>query len=374
MINTDVCIIGAGPAGLAASIEAAKSGAKVLVIDENFKVGGQLFKQIHKFFGSREHQAGVRGINIGTKLLEEATDLGAEFRLRTVAYAIFEENVIGIYDLDKQELGLVKAKKIIVATGAIENTIPFKGCTKPGVMGAGAAQTLMHIYKVQPGQKVLMVGSGNVGLIASYQMMQAGVEVCAIVEAAPNISGYQVHARKLLRAGVPIYTSTTIKETLGEKSVEGAIICSLDDKFQMIEGTEKKLDVDTVCIAVGLSPLIELLQMAGCELTFVKALGGFIPKHNKVLQTSNADIYIAGDVSGVEEASSAMEEGRIAAIDACEKAGFIDSKSAKERLEICQKRLDDLRQGPFGERRKQAKESVFANAFELETNKEEGMV
>lgn len=360
MICTDICIIGAGPAGLAAAIEAAKTGARVLVIDENFKVGGQLFKQIHKFFGSREHQAGVRGIHIGTALLEEAVTLGAEFRLRTVAYAIFEDNVIGIHDLDKQELGLVKAKKIIVATGAIENTLSFKGCTKPGVMGAGAAQTLMHIYKVQPGQKVLMVGSGNVGLIASYQLMQAGVEIVALVEAAPGISGYQVHARKLLRAGVPMYTSTTVKETIGEKCVEKAVICSLDAHFQPIEGTEQTLKVDTVCIAVGLSPLIELLQMAGCELTFVKALGGFIPKHNKVLQTTNPDIYIAGDVSGVEEASSAMEEGRIAGIAACGAIGTLSESEALAGIEVCQKRLDDLRQGPFGERRKQSKEEVFS--------------
>lgn len=359
MIETDLCIIGAGPAGLAAAIEAGKSGAKVLVIDENLKVGGQLFKQIHKFFGSREHRAGTRGIRIGSDMLEEAKKYNVTFRLRTVAYGIFENNIIGIHDLDKQELGQVKAKKIIVATGAIENTVPFKGCTKPGVMGAGAAQTLMHINHVQPGTKVLMVGSGNVGLIASYQLLQSGVKVIALVEAAPRVTGYLVHAGKILRAGVPIYTSTTVKEAIGEKCVEGAVITSLDKNFQPVAGTERTLDVDTICIAVGLSPLAELLQMAGCEIIFNKALGGFIPKHNELLKTTNEDIFIAGDVSGVEEASSAMEEGRIASIAACHEIGLVDDQESDDRIAACQSRLEDLRQGPFGDRRRAAKAEIF---------------
>ena len=95
----------------------------------------------------------------------------------------------------------IKAKKIVMATGASENALAFPGCTLPGVMGAGAAQTMINVNRVLPGQKIIMVGSGNVGLIVSYQLMQAGADVLALIEAAPKIGGYGVHAAKIRRAG-----------------------------------------------------------------------------------------------------------------------------------------------------------------------------
>lgn len=359
MIKTDICIIGAGPAGLAASIEAVRSGAKVLLIDENHKAGGQLFKQIHKFFGSHNHQAGIRGINIGENLLKEAIDLGVEIKLRTLAYGIFENGIIGINDIDKRQIGQVSAKKIILATGALENALPFQGWTKPGVMGAGAAQTLMNMYKLKPGNKVVMIGTGNVGLIVSYQLMQAGVEVAAVVEAAPKVTGYLVHSRKLLRAGVPIYTSATVKEVKGENEVKEAVITSLDEKFKSIEGSEERLEVDTVCVAVGLTPLSELARLADCEFTYIKPLGGFVPKHDRNMRTSKNDIYVAGDVAGIEEASSAMEEGRIAGVAAAESLGFISEQDAGKLKAEYEKRLIELRQGPFGQARMKAKEQLI---------------
>ena len=149
---------------------------------------------------------------------------------------------------------LLKAKKIILCTGAIENPVFFPGWTLPGVMTAGAVQTLVNIYRVLPDTRFLMIGSGNVGLIISYQLLQAGAKVEAIVEAAPQIGGYQVHAAKVLRAGVPIYTKHTVKEVLGDGKVETAIITEVDSKWQPIKGTEKRLDVGAVCLAVGLSP------------------------------------------------------------------------------------------------------------------------
>lgn len=359
MINTDICVIGAGPAGLAASIEAARCGAKVLLIDENIMAGGQLFKQIHKFFGSREHHAGTRGIDIGENMLAEAKALGVEIRLRTVAYGIFEDGIIGINDLETQTLGQVSAKKTIIATGALENALPFKGWTKPGVMGAGAAQTLMNLYRLRPGQNVVMVGTGNVGLIVSYQMLQAGVNVMAVVEAAPGISGYRVHARKLMRAGVPIYTSATVKEVLGDRDVKQAVITPLDKNFKPVEGEEVTVEADTVCVAVGLTPLTELASLAECDFKYIKTLGGFIPKHDLNMRTSKDDVYVAGDVAGIEEASSAMEEGRIAGISAAEALGYIDSAKAGEFKTQYIRRLDQLREGPFGMARRAAKAELM---------------
>ena len=344
MIKTELCIIGAGPAGLAASIEAAAAGTDVIVIDENIKAGGQLFKQIHKFFGSREHHAGIRGIDIGEELLVEANNLGVKIMLRTVAYGIFGNNQIGIYDTENGKLGVICAEKIIIASGAIENALTFPGWTLPGVMGGGAAQTLMNLYGLMPGSNALMVGSGNVGLIVSYQLMQAGVNVIALVEAADRITGYHVHARKLLRAGVPIYLSATIKEAIGSECVEKAVIVSLNESLEAVEGSEIEIDVDTVCIATGLTPLAELAWMAGCDYKYDKARGGFIPEHDDDMRTTNKDIFVAGDIAGIEEASCAMDEGRIAGSAVAEVLGKISSTEHAGRKRIFRNRLDQLRE------------------------------
>ncbi|MDD4569083.1 MAG: NAD(P)/FAD-dependent oxidoreductase [Tepidanaerobacteraceae bacterium] len=353
MKTTDIAVIGAGPAGLSCAVEAAKSGARVTVLDENLKPGGQLFKQIHKFFGSREHRAGIRGFRIGQQLLEATERLDVQVLLDAAVYGIYEDRLIA-YITDGRD-HTIKAKKIVLATGASENALAFPGCTLPGVMGAGAAQTMINVNRVLPGKKIIMVGSGNVGLIVSYQLMQAGADVVALIEAAPKIGGYGVHAGKIRRAGVPIYTSTTIKEVLGEEKVEGVITASLDEKWQHIEDTEKRFEADTVCLAVGLSPLTELAWMAGCEFTFIPPLGGHVPIHDRNMESTLTGVYIAGDITGVEEASSAMEEGRLAGVACAESLGYYNEKQALALKNEIWDRLDALRTGPFGEGRFTAK-------------------
>lgn len=353
MRKTQIAIVGAGPAGLSCAVEAAQAGAQVTVIDENIKPGGQLFKQIHKFFGSREHQAGTRGFKIGNALLEETRKLGVEVILDAAVYGIFEDNLLA-YIKDGKDRTL-KAEKIVLATGASENALAFPGNTLPGVMGAGAAQTMINVNRVLPGQKIVMVGSGNVGLIVSYQLLQAGAQVVALIEAAPKIGGYGVHAAKIRRAGVPIYTSTTIKEVLGEDQVEGVKTVELDDNWKPIEGTEKTFEADTVCLAVGLTPLTELAWMAGCNFTFIPSLGGLIPMHDENMETTLPGVYVAGDISGVEEASTAMEEGRLAGVACAESLGLYDAKTAGELKNQIWDRLNALRTGPFGQGRFNAK-------------------
>ena len=164
--EVEILVIGAGPAGLSAAIEAAKYGAEVLVVDENNKPGGQLFKQIHKFFGSRRHKAGVRGVDIGTELLEEVEKLGVEVMLNTVAYGFYPNGEGVALAVNGEEGLIVHPKKIIMATGAGENPLAFPGWTLPGVVGAGAIQTMINVHRVSVGKRVLMIGSGNVGLIA----------------------------------------------------------------------------------------------------------------------------------------------------------------------------------------------------------------
>ena len=326
-LRCELAVVGGGPAGLAAAIEAAKAGVKVRVFDENEKPGGQLFKQIHKFFGSKQHQAGTRGHDIGYSLLDDCERVGVDTRLDTVVWGI-EEGKIGI--IDGKVSRIVDAKKIIIATGASENPLSFPGWTLPGVMGAGACQTMMNTHRVLPGTRVLMVGSGNVGLIVSYQLLLAGVEVVAIVEALPRIGGYVVHAAKLRRAGIAILTSTSILEAQGEKEVQEAIVCSLNEDLCPIEGCERVLKTDLVCLAVGLSPLAELCWMAGCKFKYLSELGGFVPTHNENMRTTLPFLYLAGDVAGVEEASCAIEEGRLAGVAVAEELGYLERGKAEE--------------------------------------------
>lgn len=343
MKRYDLIIIGAGPAGLSAAIEAAKSGLKVIVFDENEKPGGQLFKQIHKFFGSKEHKAKIRGYQIGEDLLQEANDCGVN--------VILNATVVGLY-LDKEVTVRVndivnhyKADSVIVATGASENMVAFDGWTLPGVIGAGAAQTMMNLHSVKPGKKVLMLGSGNVGLVVSYQLMQAGCEVVALVDAAPKVGGYGVHAAKVTRCGVPFYLSHTIIKAEGNDFVTGVIIGEVDSSWKIVPGTEKHFEVDTICLAVGLSPMSQLLNMAGCDMK--DTVLGLIPECDKTGATSIPGVFAAGDVSGIEEASSAMIEGRIAGIAAAEYLGFITKEELSEKLNDLEKALLSLREGMF---------------------------
>lgn len=361
MLQREVVVIGGGPAGLAAAIEAAKAGCQVLLIDENKKAGGQLFKQIHKFFGSRAHNAGVRGIRIAKKLLEETEKAGVEVWLDSPVIGLFKEKRVAVVRNNQIPITttIVEAKKILIAAGASENALNFPGWTLPGVMGAGAAQTMINVNRVLPGKRVIMIGSGNVGLIVSYQLMQAGAEVAGIVEVQGRIGGYGVHAAKVRRAGVPFYLQHTIVRAIGDKEVEGAVIAKVDEQYQVIPGTEKELDVDTVCIAAGLRPLSELAWMHGLKHEYVPALGGWMPVHNKDMESSVAGIYVAGDTAGVEEANTAMDEGRLSGIAMAQELGYIDPKEGEERKEEVRRRLAALRLGPFGEKRYVAKEKYM---------------
>ncbi|MDR0196956.1 MAG: FAD-dependent oxidoreductase [Oscillospiraceae bacterium] len=355
MEHYDLAVVGAGPAGLSAAIEAAGAGMGVVVFDENAKPGGQLFKQIHKFFGSKEHKAKTRGFQIGRELLEEARAVGVKAELNSAVVAVYGNRELAVSQGEK--IKRVKSDAIIIATGASENMTPFEGWTLPGVIGAGAAQTLMNLHGVMPGKRVLMLGSGNVGLVVSYQLLQAGCQVVAVADIARTIGGYGVHASKIARCGVPFYLSHTIIKAQGDGKVENVIIGETDAKRELIPGTERCFEADTVCVAVGLSPMSQLLGQAGCRMVNEPQKGGFVPKVNEYGETDIKGIYAAGDVSGIEEASAAMIEGRISGAAAANAAGFMPDGEFKARFEECETSLAQLRRGMFAPGRKGAEQS-----------------
>ena len=360
MLATELAIVGAGPAGLAAAIEAARHGVEVTLIDENARPGGQLFKQIHKFFGSRQHGAGTRGVDLGARLLDDVRKTGVNVMLNTVAWGIFDGPTLALYDGAGSRQ--VAARAVLLCTGATENALAFPGWTLPGVLGAGAAQTMVNLHRVLPGQRVLTVGAGNVGLIVSFQLLQAGAGAVTVVEALPRIGGYAVHAAKLARAGVPILTSTTIVEACGEDGVVAAVVAGLDAAGRPDPRTARRLDVDTICLAVGLSPLAELAFMAGCQFAFVPELGGHVPVHDEGMATTVPGIYVAGDVAGIEEASTAMDEGRLAGLSIAAALGRLAPDAAESEKKAIRARLDELRAGPFGERVRAGKSRLVGQA------------
>lgn len=358
VLTPQVLVIGGGPAGLCSGIEACRAGVEVLVIDDKDRPGGQLIKQTHMFFGSKQERAGIRGVDIAGELLEEFRILGGQMMTEAMALGLFEDGSVGVLHRDQRFLRILP-EKIIIATGAYENALAFPNCDLPGVYGAGGFQTLMNTDGVLPGKKVLMVGAGNIGLIVSYQLLQAGGDVVAVVEATPNVGGYWVHAAKIKRAGIGILLQHSIKSVGGDGHVEHATIVKLKD-LKEIPGSEFTVECDAVCLSVGLSPLTELFFNAGCRMKYISALGGYVPEHDDNMMTSNEDIFVAGDASGIEEASAAMVEGKIAG---CVAAGSLDGSDLFDKVEGFKKQLAALRSGPFGSKVLQGKFDLWGRSY-----------
>ena len=353
--NFDICVVGGGPAGLEAGIVAKELGANVIIIDDNPVLGGQLIKQTHKFFGSKAHYCGVRGIDIAKILTDMVDELKIDVLNNATVVGYYDDDTLGVLKEDK--LFPIKAKIYIFAAGASENMLVFENSDLPGVYGAGAVQTMMNVYGVVPGKRALVIGSGNIGLIVPYQLLQSGVEVAAIIEILDKIGGYYVHAAKIKRAGVPIYLRHTIIQAKGKDCVEAAVITQVGDKFENLKGTEKTIECDMILIAIGLSPLCELLYQAGCRIDYVPELGGNVPYHNENMMTSKSHIFVCGDLACIEEASTAMLEGKIAGAKAYETL-YKENKKSNEIIVQANKELSNIRSSPFEQRILSGKEKM----------------
>jgi len=349
--ETALAVVGAGPAGLCAALEAARAGMPAVVIDENESAGGQLFKQVHRFFGSRRHGAGRRGFEIAGQLVGECIKDGVEIRLSSAVLGFFRGGELMVDS--PRGAYLLRPLATVIATGASERSVAFPGWTLPGIMGAGAAQTLVNIHGVLPGRRVLMAGAGDVGVIVGYQLLQAGAEVVGIIDVADQVSGYEVHLDRLSREGVPVYTGHRILRAEGGNSVEAVLAEDVHG------GRIFRFRVDSLCMALGLSPLAELASMRGCRMVYQVELGGFLPWHDIDMHTDQTGVYVAGDAAGVEEASVAMEEGRLSGISAAEDLEYLTGRRAAARKREIRLRLGALRAGPYGAGKLAAKQSMY---------------
>jgi sarcosine oxidase subunit alpha len=289
-VSAPVLILGGGPAGLCAAIELGNVGIEVLVIDDKPELGGKLTLQTHGFFGSvADCYAGTRGIDIGRNLAAEVEALpSVKVWTNSTALGLFWDGKVGVSTPDGYKL--VAPDSLLVAMGAREKALSFPGCDLPGIYGAGAFQTLVNRDLVSASEKLFVLGGGNVGLIGAYHALQAGIDVVGLVEALPECGGYKVHADKIKRLGVPVWTSHTVVKASGKEHLESVTIARVDDKFQPVPGTEQTFEVDTLLIAVGLASVDELLKKA---------------------REYGLKVWTAGDSDEVAEASAAIFSGRI---------------------------------------------------------------
>ncbi len=297
-----VLIIGGGPAGLSAAIELGKLGVDVILVDDKHRLGGKLVLQTHRFFGSTDAvYAGTRGIDIATRLENEVrTHPSIQIWTQTTCLAVFSDKKVGVLKGGGQYV-LIDPQVVLIATGAREKFLAFKGNTLPGVYGAGAFQTLVNRDLIRPAEKLFIVGGGNVGLIAGYHALQAGIGVVGLVEALPKCGGYKVHKDKLVRMGVPIYTSHTIISANGDNKVESVTIARVDEHFKPVAGSERSFACDSLLIAVGLDPVNE-----------------FFHKANDFGITA----FVAGDAEEIAEASAAIFSGKIKGLEVAQKLGL----------------------------------------------------
>jgi len=301
-VRVPVLVIGGGPAGLSAGIELGRRGIEAIIVDDKHRLGGKLVLQTHRFFGSIEAvYAGTRGIDIATRLESEVRSFPSlRVWLQTTALAVFSDRKVGVL-VEGQKYVLISPEVLLVTAGAREKNLAFPGNTLPGVYGAGAFQTLVNRDLVKPTDRLFIVGGGNVGLIAGYHALQAGIPVVGLVEVMPECGGYKVHRDKLARLGVPIYTSHTVLSANGAESVESVTIARVDDGFPPVPGTERSFACDTVLIAVGLDPVNEFYEKA---------------------REFGMTAFAAGDAEEIAEASAAIFSGKIRGLEVARSLGL----------------------------------------------------
>jgi sarcosine oxidase, subunit alpha len=300
-VAVQVLIIGGGPAGMSAALELGRRGVQAVLVDDKHRLGGKLVLQTHRFFGSIDAvYAGTRGTDIATRLEAAVRELDTiEVWLSSTVLGVFSDGVVGVLRDNGRYIQVVP-EVMLVAAGARERSLTFIGNTLPGVYGAGAFQTLVNRDLVKAADRLFIVGGGNVGLIAGYHALQAGIEVVGLCEALPECGGYKVHRDKLARLGVPIHTSHTILCAQGDGRVESVTIAAVDEDFRPVPGTERSYACDTVLIAVGLDPVDEFYHAA----------------HRYGLR-----VHAAGDAQEIAEASAAIFAGRMVGLEIARSLG-----------------------------------------------------
>ncbi|MEE8885246.1 MAG: NAD(P)/FAD-dependent oxidoreductase [Eubacteriales bacterium] len=335
-IDCDVAIVGAGPAGLSAAVAAKKEGAdKVYVIERDESIGGILQQCIHPGFGLSYFQEELTGPEYFGRFAKEAKELGVEFLLNSMVLEIDdkEKNIICI----NEENGMteVHAKSIILAMGCRERTrgnIQIPGTRPAGIYTAGSAQRLINRQNEMVGKNVVILGSGDIGMIMARRMTLEGAKVLAVIELMDYLAGLTRNKVQCLDDfNIPLYLSHTITKIHGNLRVEGVTFAKVGPDKKPIKGTEQFIKCDTLLLSVGLIPENELTRKAGIKINRITK-GPEVDQH---MQTSAEGVFACGNVVHVNDlvdnvSTESARAGKYAAINA--KTGLTKDVSPVENV------------------------------------------
>ncbi|CAB49194.1 NAD(P)/FAD-dependent oxidoreductase [Pyrococcus abyssi] len=324
----DVAVIGGGPAGMAAAIKARELGLSVILIDENDYLGGILPQCIHPGFGIHYFKEELTGPEFAYKLMNRLRDVEVRTSARVVEIINYSDIEKRLKVISPSGIEEIRAKTIIYAAGARERhafEIGITGDRVAGIFTAGEAQTLMDIYGIMPGREILIVGSGDVGLIMARRFALEGARVKAVIELMPYPGGLARNVMILNDFNIPLYLSHKVVEIRGKGRVQRVKIVKVDENLREIPGTEFWVDVDTVIISAGLIPNVKLLTKVGVAID--PSTGG--PIVNDRLETTVPGIFVAGNALVINDlVDYVVEQGELAAEGAKE---FIDNDGIRSR-------------------------------------------
>lgn len=332
----DLIVIGAGPAGLAAAITAAKNGLKkILIAERDREAGGILNQCIHNGFGLHYFKEELTGPEYASRFIRMLADLNIELMLNTMVLEITPERHVHVINRDVG-YKVLEAKSIVLAMGCRERTrgaIAIPGSRPAGVLTAGAAQRYVNMEGYMVGRRVLVLGSGDIGLIMARRLTLEGAEVLACLEIMPYSSGLMRNVVQCLDDyDIPLLLSHTIVEIRGDKRVEEAVVARVDQNLKPIAGTEMTFTCDTILLSVGLIPENELTDKAGIEID--PRTKGAIVREN--METSCPGIFACGNVVHVHDlVDFVTEESEIAGRGAAEFVLNEKSETADEMTLLC---------------------------------------
>jgi NADPH-dependent 2,4-dienoyl-CoA reductase/sulfur reductase-like enzyme len=299
IMEVDVAVIGSGPAGLTAAINAYKGGArKVLLIEREEELGGILKQCIHNGFGLEQFKQDYTGPEYEERLAKELEKTSVQCLLNTLVTELSPDGVITALSPERGALE-INAKGIVLAMGCRErtrNSIGIPGTRPAGIFTAGVAQRFVNIDGYLPGKEIVILGSGDIGLIMARRLTLEGVRVIGVYEVMNYPGGLKRNIVQCLNDfDIPLYLSHTVTEIKGKERVEGVVISKVDNDFHPVAGSEQLIKCDTLLLSVGLIPENELSKKAGIDLD--AATGG--PVTNEIMETSVPGIFTCGNVSTV---------------------------------------------------------------------------
>ncbi|MBD3229407.1 MAG: FAD-binding protein [Candidatus Lokiarchaeota archaeon] len=299
-IETDIAVIGGGPAGLAAAISAYKQGVDVLIIERDLELGGILPQCIHSGFGVEIFDDELTGPEFAQRYINKVKEYHIPVKLNTMVLNIKSDKTIYAVNKDDGVLN-IKTKAVILAMGCRERTrgnIRIPGTRPAGVFTAGLAQRLVNIDGLMPGKEFVILGSGDIGMIMARRLTLEGAEVKAVVEILPYPSGLIRNKVQCLDDfDIPLILRHTVTEIIGKKRIEKIIISKVDDNWNPIKGTEREFDCDTLLLSVGLIPENELSKKVGVKLDG-KTNGPIVDNR---FQTNVKGIFACGNVLHVND-------------------------------------------------------------------------